>query len=185
MFCFFSSFPFNDEYSNLRCVPPQSMWLCCLDSVMTLKSRCSSLFFSYLFIYLPVAVRCQYLPWEGNDDDDKRIRKRGGDPFLCQLFLQFLICLQIQLLFQLFRARYERSFQGGDNADKAGLTSISLKIIWCQSLFICCLLKIVELIQGDVFFLFVFCGGKQGERKLEKGLWFTVPPSLYCVFKFT
>lgn len=121
--------------------------------------------FSYLFIYLPMAVPCQHFirvnkrVW---NDDDKRIRR--GDTLVPTLSTVLNLSQDSASLSII--PKPARSFRRGDNADKAGLTSISLELIWCQSLFICCLLKIVELIQAEVSF---FWGGeKNRERKWEK-----------------
>lgn len=80
---FFPFFFFNDERSNLRCVVPRSVWLCCLVSVKTLKSYFTlhnAHFLSFYTHFISLFIR----PWQSNiiispqkeneweDDDDKR-----------------------------------------------------------------------------------------------------------------
>lgn len=93
LFVCFSFFFFNDEYWNLRCVVPRSARLCCLVSVMTLKSyftlhNAHFLSFLYLFIYLPVAVQYHYFPpeWKRSEMTAMEEEKERRKSSLCQLF---------------------------------------------------------------------------------------------------
>lgn len=98
--------------------------------------------------------------WIKGNDDDKRIRK--GDTLVS--IPSTILNLSKNSASLSIIPKPVRSFWKGD---KAGQTSISLKLIWCQSLFICCLLKIVELIEGDVSFLW---GEKQRKEVRKRGV---------------
>lgn len=106
----FSFFFFNDEYLNLRCVVPRSVWLCCLVSVTTLKSY----FTLHNAHFLSFSIYLFICPWQSNiiifplnekewNGDDKRRKKDSKKP--CQLFHHFLTRFKTQLLFQLFYTR--------------------------------------------------------------------------------
>lgn len=83
----FSFFFFNDEYSNLRCVVPRSVWLCCLVSVTTLKSY----FTLHNAHFLSFSIYLFICPWQSNiiifslnekewNDDDKRRKRKKRNP---------------------------------------------------------------------------------------------------------
>lgn len=121
-----------------------------------------SFLFYILFIYLPMAVQYHYfLPWMKKNE---MMMIPACANFSTNSWLVW------KLSYSFNYSKLERSLQRGDNTDKASVTSISLEIIWCQSLFICCILRIVvaELIHWHFFWGGGAGGGTQSEE-MRKG----------------
>lgn len=100
---------------------------------------------------------------EQNDGDRRRKREKEIQPVPTFSTNSWLVW---KLSYSFNYSKLERSLQRADNNDKASVTSISLEIIWCQSLFICCISWIVvaELIHSDTFF-----GGETQREEMRKG----------------